>query len=138
MKKYLLFAAMAVVLAACNPNNPEQRTLVGTWSEQYHVNEIVKSITFHANGTLDYVAKPDTTWDVVIDWGGDYAKQKYVVKDNTLFFSGNFSIDADESVPYAFSSRYAIQDDVLTIDSFAYDGGIYTQFIKPLVLYKVK
>lgn len=130
MKKILLFTISVVLCVACDTNDPQQKELIGTWSEQYHVNINVKSITFNADGTLNYVDKPDTTWDNIPDWGGNYATMKYSVKNQKLAFSGDRF-----STPFSFSSDYSIKDNVLTIDSFAYDGGINTLF-KPLILYK--
>lgn len=48
----------------------------------------VKSITFNANDTLEYLEVPDTTRETVIDWAGHSVKQNYVVRNNQLYFSG--------------------------------------------------
>ena len=111
--------------------DPQQKELIGTWSEQYHVNINVASITFNEDGTLNYVNKPDTTWDVVNHWGGEYATMKYSVKNQKIAFFGSYY-----SIPFAFSSGYSIKDNMLTIDSFAYDGGVNHAQFKQLILYK--
>lgn len=136
MKKYFLFAMIAMLCMACNTNNPEQKELVGTWSQPYHVDITVKSLTFNTDGSLIYTDKPDTTSVPVIDWAGDYAKLQYSVKDKVLHFTGYSKRSVTDSIPFAFSSSFSIKDKTLVIDSFAYDGGMNTNFIKPLELYK--
>ena len=141
MKKILLFVAMVVLFASCNQNNPEQEQLVGAWSEPFHVNTMVKSITFYDNGMLIYTDSPDTTWPQVIDYAGVFAKMKYKLKNNQLHFSGMYNYINEnakrDSIPFSFSSGYTIKDNTLTIDSFAYDGGINTLYVKPLVLHRI-
>lgn len=134
---FLVVAFSAVLLMACNNDNPDRNALIGTWSEPYHVDITVKSIMFNANGTLEYLDVPDTTWETVIDWGGHSAKLNYVVKNNKLYFSGDsHPLPFVGSKPFAFSSEYSIENNMLTIDSFSYDGGIDSRFYKPLILYK--
>ena len=84
--------------------------------------------------------KPDTTWSTVIDEAGRFATLRYSVKNNKLHFSGENSVWSEETshyedVPFSFATNYSIQGNVLTIDSFAYDGGLNTLF-KSLTLYK--
>lgn len=45
-KIFLLAGLLAVLCTACNTNSPEQKQLIGTWSEPYHVKTTVKSLTF--------------------------------------------------------------------------------------------
>ena len=137
--KTLFLMALVAILAACNSNNPEQNKLIGKWTEPYHVNETVKSITFDANGTAYYTEKPDTTWISIIDWGGIEEKLTYTVKKNKIYFSGEYPshpLRGEETHKFSFATDYSIEGNTLTIDSFAYDGGIRTLYIKPLVLLK--
>lgn len=140
MKKFLFFALMAVVLGACSTNNPEKNELIGKWSEPYHVKNTVRSITFDADGYLNFVEKMDTTWEIIPDWGGIYAKMKYSVKKQRITFSGYYLYINEnarrDSMFYTFVSGYSVNDNMLTIDSFSCDGGIMTPYIKPLTLYK--
>ncbi len=146
MKKYQLLsfavlAFIATILVACNGNEPEQNELIGTWSEPYHVETYVKTFTFCKNDTLIYTNKPDTTWDIVVDDAGQEAKLHYSVKNHQLHISGERNI-FDESTskfvrePFAFSTGYSIENNVLTLDSFSYDGGLYSRYYKPVILYK--
>ena len=139
--KFFLFAMVAVFFAACNNNEPEQKKLIGTWSEPYHVNIDVKAITFCDDDTLLYTNKPDTTWDIVIDEAGQFARLRYVANNHRLSISGDrivFDNLTSKYVrePFAFSTGYFIKDNVLTIDSFSYDGGLNSRYYKPLILYK--
>ena len=137
--KFFLFALMALLCVACSKNNPEQNKLLGTWAEPYHVETAVKSLTFNADATLVYVDKPDTTWNVVIDWGGDYAKLHYAVKSNDLYISGTKQV-FDETTstyvdkPFNYSTSFSIEGERLTIDSFAYNGE--SGYFKQLILYR--
>ena len=141
-KNFILLAACIVCFAACNVNNPEKKELIGTWSEPYHVNMTVKSIAFYEDGTLYYCDKADTTWENIIDWGGDHAEMQYTIKKQQICFSGQYFFLNDEarrdSAIFKFNSGYSIEGNTLTIDSFAYDGGLISSFVKPLVLEKVK
>ena len=136
--KFFLFA-LAVALAACNTNAPEKKELIGTWSEPYHVDICVKTFTFCENDTLIYTNKPDTTWDYVIAWGGEYNKLHYSIKNHKLCFSGE-RIAFDDSTskfvrePFAFSTGYSVEGNMLTIDSFSYNG--YSTYHKPVIVYK--
>lgn len=131
----LLLCFMLLFVASCDSNNPEQDKLIGTWSEPYHVNETVKSLTFKSDGTLIYIDKPDTTRSVVIAWGGVYKQLHYSVKESQLFISGYNKVTTD-SVPFNYSTSYSIKGDVLTIDYFSYDGSLVSPSISPFVLYK--
>ncbi len=139
--KFFLFAVVMAMCVACNTNNPESKELIGTWSEPYHVENMVKSITFNENGTLIYTNKPDTTWPVVIDYAGEFAELQFVAKNHQLRISGERNV-FDESTlhfvrePFAFSTGYSIEGTVLTLDSFSYDGGLDSKYYKPLILYK--
>lgn len=138
--KLIFLAAVAGIFIACEAISPEEKALIGKWSEQYHVDINVESITFDEDGFAHYQEKPDTTWCVVHDWGGNYATLKYSVKNNKLhFFGENRVINKEtsyyERVPFSFVTDYSIQGNVLTIDSFSYDGG-RNVFFKPLILNK--
>lgn len=138
--KLIFLAAVAGIFIACEAISPEEKALIGKWSEQYHVDINVESITFDEEGFARYQEKPDTTWDVVFDWGGNYATLKYSVKNNKLHFSGENRVFNEETshyedVPFSFVTDYSIQGNVLTIDSFSYKGGLKTLF-KSLTLYK--
>ena len=139
--KIFLFSVLALFFAACNNNEPENKELLGTWSEPYHVNIYVKTITFWDNDTLAYTNKPDTTWDIVVDDAGQFAKLRYSVNNHQLSISGErivFDNSTSKFVhePFAFSTGYSIKDNVLTIDSFSYDGGLNSKYYKPVILYK--
>lgn len=137
-KLFLLFA-LAVAFVACNTNDPERKELLGTWSEPYHVTMYVKTITFYDDGTLVYTNKPDTTWNTVVDDAGQEAKLHYSVKNHQLHISGERNI-FDESTskfvrePFAFSTGYSVEGNMLTIDSFSYNG--YSTYHKPVIVYK--
>lgn len=139
--KLFLFAAVVAMCVACNGNNPESKELIGTWSEPYHVEAYVKTITFYDDDTLVYCHKPDTTWSIVVDDAGDFARLRYVAKNYQLCISGERIVFDDSKSkyvhePFAFSTGYSIEGNVLTLDSFSYDGGINSRYYKPLVLYK--
>jgi hypothetical protein len=51
--KFFLFA-LVVAFMACSTNDPEKKELLGTWSEPYHVDIMVKTMTFNDDGTLTY------------------------------------------------------------------------------------
>ena len=137
-KLFLLFA-LAVAFVACNTNDPKRKELLGTWSEPYHVTMYVKTITFYDDGTLVYTNKPDTTWNAVVDDAGQEAKLHYSVKNHQLHISGERNI-FDESTskfvrePFAFSTGYSVEGNMLTIDSFSYNG--YSTYHKPVIVYK--
>ena len=135
--KFFLFA-LAVAFAACNTNAPEKKELIGTWSEPYHVDICVKTFTFCENDTLIYTNKPDTTWDNVIAWGGEYNKLHYSIKNHKLHISGY-------TLPYPwvgtrsfeFTTDYAINGNILVIDSFSHNGGVEdNRYYKQIKLYK--
>lgn len=141
-KKLFLFAAVvATICVACTVNSPETKELIGTWSEPYHVETYVKTVTFYDGGTLVYTNKPDTTWSIVVDDAGEYAQLRYVASKHQLSISGE-RIVFDESTsryvrePFTFTTGYAIKGNVLTIDSFSYDGGLNSRYYKPLILYQ--
>jgi len=135
--KFIVFAFIAAVLTACNSNEPSRKELIGTWSEPYHINTMVKTVTFNEDGTLIFSNKPDTTWNPVIDEAGDYAQLHYSVINHKLHFSGETRpYPSADTKPFAFTTDYSIVNNVLTIDSFSYDGGANSKFYKPLILYK--
>ncbi|MBQ8832970.1 MAG: hypothetical protein IJ000_05710 [Paludibacteraceae bacterium] len=138
--KLLFLAAVAGIWSACEAISPEEKALIGKWSEQYHVDMYVESITFDEEGLAHYQKKPDTTWFTVIDEAGSFATLKYSVKNNKLHFSGENSVWSEETshyedVPFSFATDYSISGNVLTIDSFSYKGG-HNSFFDSLVLYK--
>lgn len=139
--KLLFLAAVAGIWSACEAISPEEKALIGKWSEQYHVDIYVASINFDEDGFAHYQKKPDTTWSTVIDEAGRFATLKYSVKNNKLHFSGETSVWNDETshyeenVPFSFVTDYSIQGNVLTIDSFSYKGGL-DSFFNSLILYK--
>ena len=138
--KLIFLAAVAGIFIACEAISPEEKALIGKWSEQYHVDIYVASINFDEDGFAHYQKKPDTTWSTVIDEAGRFATLRYSVKNNKLHFSGENSVWSEETshyedVPFSFATDYSIQGNVLTIDSFADDGGLKTLF-KSLTLYK--
>lgn len=138
--KFFLFA-LVVAFMACSTNDPEKKELLGTWSEPYHVDIMVKTMTFNDDGTLTYTNRPDTTWDVVIDYAGEFAQLRYTAKNHQLHISGERK-DYDNTIgkmvyePFTFSTGYSIKENVLTLDSFSYDGGYDSKYYKPLILYK--
>ena len=85
--KFFLFA-LVVAFMACSTNDPEKKELLGTWSEPYHVDIMVKTMTFNDDGTLTYTNRPDTTWNVVIDYAGEFAQLRYTAKNHQLHISG--------------------------------------------------
>jgi hypothetical protein len=139
--KLLFLVAVSGIFIACDAINPEEQALIGKWSEQYHVDMYVESITFDEEGLAHYQERPDTTWFVVPDEAGRFATLKYSVKNNKLHFSGETSVWNDETshyeenVPFSFVTDYSIQGNVLTIDSFSYKGGL-DSFFNSLILYK--
>ena len=129
---------MAVLCMACNTNSPEQKQLIGTWSEPYHVSKTVKSLTFNGDGTLIYIERRDTTWDPMSDWLGDEAELNYTVNKNQLVIFGSTKETLEHpSEEFSFSSGYSIDGNTLTIDSFSYTGGLRSPFSKSLVLKKL-
>ena len=143
MKLLIHIVLIALFFASCNSNTPIEQKLIGTWSEPYHVNDMVKSMTFYEDGTVIYSNKPDTTWNTYPTYGGNYARLNYAIIENgKLRFSGyapKFSTDSPyiDTVLFAFVSDFRIKAHTLTIDSFAYDGGTMTDFEKTLKLKKI-
>ena len=138
--KLIFLSAVAGIFIACEAISPEEKALIGKWSEQYHVDMYVESITFDEEGLAHYQKKPDTTWFTVIDEAGSFATLKYSVKNNKLHFSGENRIYNEETshyedVPFTFVTDYSIQENMLTIDSFSYNGGL-NSFFKSIILYK--
>ena len=128
----LLFAMMAIILGACTPNEPKENVLLGTWSEPYHVQFMVKSITFKADGTAQYKFVPDTTWDVLIAWAGECVDFNYsVIDDNKLYCTNVHTSPKTVSKDYVTS--FQIHNDTLTIDSLS--AGEYG-WVKSLKLIK--
>lgn len=141
-KSYIfVWALCMLVCVSCNNNAPKQKELIGTWSEPYHVNTMVKSLTFYDNGTCVYADKPDTTWLVVPDYAGVCTILNYSVKNSRLVFTGETEKYSDDWSTYQivrikFSTSYSIDGTILTLDSFSYDGGVRKPFDKPLILNK--
>ena len=138
--KLFLFAAVVAMCVACNVNSPESKELIGTWSEPYHVEAYVTTIIFEDAGTLVYSHKPDTTWSIVVDDAGDFARLRYAAKNHQLCISGERIVFDDSTSkfvykPFTFSTGYSIESNVLTLDSFSYDGG-YSKYYKQVILYK--
>ena len=142
-KAFFLFAALSLMLAACNTNEPTNESIIGTWSEPYHVKDGVKSITFNEDGTLFYLHKVDTTWSIQPTIAPIGANQYYsITEDDKLCISGRgryVDIEAQkvDTLPFMFITDYNIKGDTLTIDTFAYDGGLESRFIKSIILYKL-
>ena len=141
MKKIIMLALIATTLFACNTNNPEQNQLLGTWSEPLGVQVSVNALTFGADGIAVYANIPDTTMPISSTGGGTYGQMNYVVEKNSLCFSGNGVKYSEiglpiDTIPFEYDTPFAILENKLVIDSFSYDGGIMTEFIKPLILYK--
>ena len=139
--KIILFSVLALLFAACNNNEPEQKKIIGTWSEPYHVNVYIKTITFCDDDTLVYTEKPDTTWNVVVDDAGRFARLRYVANNHQLGISGERIVFDDLTSkyvrePFEFSTGYSIEGNALIIDSFSYDGGLNSRYYKPFILYK--
>ena len=140
----LLLCGILLFLASCDSNNPDPDRLIGTWSEPYNVNEMVKSLTFNHDGTLIYIDKPDTTRPFVITYGGEYKQLHYSVQESQLYISGYNKVITvgdtikTDSIAFNYSTSYSIKGNVLTIDRFSYDYSLVTPVISPFVLYKQK
>ena len=123
MKKLFLFAIMAIVLVSCSQNKPEQDpALLGKWSSKDSTNV---EMTFNDDHTLLFVLRLQ---ELAHTPG---AILNYSTKDNILYISGENGWDG----PFSFSTGYRIEDTILTIDSFSYNGNP-NAFYKPLVLHK--
>ena len=135
-KKLFILIALAAFFCACDTDKPKNEQIIGTWSEQDHATSFVKFFCFNEDGTLQYYKKPDTTMPGP-DEAGEGATLHYSLTDeDKLLFYGEVMDLANNLNPFAFVSDYSIKGNVLTIDSFAYDGGIHTKFYKHLKLYK--
>ena len=138
-KNFFALATLALMFTACNTNNPEQKELVGTWSEQYYEQTMIKSITFKNDGFLLYTDKPTSEET----WPGINAELKYSIANmSKLCFSGERIVFNDLTSkfvrePFAFSTGYSIEGNVLTLDSFSYDGD-HSKYYEPLVLYRTE
>ena len=141
MRKSIVFALIAVIFIACSTSEPEQNKLIGTWSEPLGVQASVNALIFSADGIAVYANIPDTTMLVSHTGGITYGQMNYVVEKNRLCFSGNgikyseIGLPVD-TVPFEYYTTFSILENKLVIDSFSYDGGIMTEYIKPLILYK--
>ncbi|MBR4563327.1 MAG: hypothetical protein IKO26_02620 [Paludibacteraceae bacterium] len=140
--KLFIFAALAVLFAACTTPEPKPSNLIGYWSQPYHVYSFIKTMTFNEEGTLIYREKVDTTHVPIWTAAPDYAKLNYfVTDDNKLCISGRgryIDIEAQtiDTVPFSFITDYTIKGKTLTIDSFSLDGGLEHKFEKRIILYK--
>ena len=129
MKYKLVILSILVIasLASCNTNNPEQNKLIGLWSEPHHVKDVVKSLDFKSDGTVVYTETDmEPTEAIILD---------YSIKDNQLTVS-RFAVSDPPFIPdksFTFTTGFVIKQEILTLDSFTYDGEIW---IKPLVLEK--
>jgi len=143
--KVLILASFALMIAACNTSNdPNPVSLVGKWSEPYHVYAYVTTMTFNEDGTMEYIRRPDTTCTPVFADGGWGAILQYAVtEDNKLRFSGkgrhiDYEAQKVDTVPFTFLTDYSVKGSTLTIDSFSCDGGLERNFYKSVVLHKCK
>lgn len=135
MKKFLFLALMACAFIACDKKvAPQQKAIIGKWSEMYQVYSPGKSLTFYEDGSLYYEHRPDTTHEPILTYGGDEASLNYIVRNQKLHISGKTKnypfIDTNS---FAFTTGYTIDDNILYIDSFSIDG---SKFYKSLILYK--
>ena len=139
--KVLIFVVLATIFAACNSNEPKSKVLLGTWSEPLGFQVSVRTLTFNADGSAVYATMPDTTMSIYPTGGVIYGHMNYVALDNRLCFKGNgvkFDVDGSpvDTIPFEFFTDFLVEKNKLIIDSFAYDGGINSKFIKPLILHK--
>lgn len=141
--KFFYFAVMALAFASCNTLTPPKKELIGTWTS--HGQEIVRSMTFNADGTLIYRENRDTTWTgekTATDVIGKYELRYTITDDDKLCFAGKGVYVLPETqeammYPFKFRTDYSLQGNKLTIDSFACDGGLLIKnFIKSLQLEK--
>ena len=116
--KYLFLAIMAVILVGCDTNDPTQQ-LIGTWSEPYHVNNMVQSITFKSNGMAIYKYEPDTTFDIVVAEGGCQVYFKYSVVSNSQLKFTSYERQSDKDRSNYFNTNYSITHNVLIIDKLS-------------------
>lgn len=130
MKKYLLFVVMAFVLGACSINNPEANELIGTWSEPYHVETMVKSIVFTNDGMACYKYQPDTTYDVIITYSGYYVNFQYSVLKNNRLRCTSMKQGVIDDVPFDYVTSYSIDKDTLTLDSLYLGTHGYVKSLK--------
>ena len=137
MRKLFLFAVMVLAFVGCNINTPERNELLGTWSEPYqhpYENIDAKTFTFNENDTLIYTERY-----IIIDEAPKEAKLHYSIKNHKLHISGE-RIAFDDSTskfvyePFTFSTGYSVEGNMLTIDSFSYNG--YSTYHKPVIVYK--
>ncbi len=75
------------------------------------------------------------------DYAGEFAQLRYTAKNHQLHISGerkyyDNTIGKMAYEPFTFSTGYSIKENVLTIDSFSYDGGYDSKYYKPVILYK--
>ena len=137
MKSKSFLFALAVALAACNTNAPEKKELIGTWSEPCphpYENIDAKTFVFNENDTLIYTERY-----VIIDEAPKEAKLHYFLKNHKLYISGERQ-DYDNTTgkfvrePFTFSTGYSVEGNILTIDSFSYNG--YSTYHKQVIVYK--
>ena len=130
MKKFLFFAIMAVVSGACSTNNPEMNELIGTWSEPYHVETMVKSIVFTNDGMACYSYVPDTTYDVIITYSGYYVNFQYSVLKNNRLRCTSMKLGVIDDVPVDYVTSYSIDKDTIMIDSLYLGAYGYVKSLK--------
>ena len=141
MKKTLLFIATMMLFVACN-NEPDDVSLIGTWSEPYHVADGIRVMTFNEDGSMIYQLKHDTTMWIQLHWAPKEVRLSYLVTDDDkLCFSGrgrhiDYEAQKIDTVPFEFLTDYTIKGKTLIVDSFSYDGGLETNFMKSITLYK--
>lgn len=117
----IIFATLAIVLAACNQQNKPSRLtkeqLVGVWNEERQ-NGYIKTLVFTQTGNLIYRNEYDESLDVR-PLGGGYpgADLLYSVQEDKLFISAK--PDAEGNVAFSYTTPCRIQNDIIEIDSFA-------------------
>lgn len=134
MKKFFVFATMAIILVSCNKNEPEQNAvLIGTWSEPYHVNVMVRSITFNADGTARYNYERDTTYHVQSEYSGYYVDFKYSVEGQNMLHCSSLEKPYDYE-PFDYKTSFSIRNDTLSVDSICLGTYGYVKSLKLLKL----
>lgn len=124
---------IASFFVSCKPVEPDHSQLIGTWTEEYHINPSVTSLSFGESGVVNYIVKPDTTWPSYPTGGFSTTLQYSVTKDNKLLFYNTKNEKDSEVTPFEYKTDYSITANKLTIDSFSYDGVIFS---KSLILFK--
>lgn len=127
MKRFVNYAVVALmffVLSACERPNPTPNNILGMWYEQAE-GATIKSLLFQEDGTLLFRWSPDPTSQIIIDWGGEYNILHYVLDNEKVVIS--VSSDTEE-VEFTYQTPYSISNNILTIDSFVYEGKVFNGF----------